>query len=129
MLHGVDSKTWKQSRSESWATQTALGVLQEVVELARDKESLLILVAACKEAQGAHLDLVQEQLYNHHLKAVAAQVSRPLLCVTASTDPACLACVLLQEVIMSDSTAGAWHQHVSKPILMCGAMVGLGFIA
>ena len=34
-----------------------------------------MLVAACKEAQGAHLDLVQEQLYDSHLRAVAAQVS------------------------------------------------------
>ena len=47
------------------------------MELARDKESLLMLVAACKEAQGAHLDLVQEQLYDSHLRAVAAEVRRP----------------------------------------------------
>ena len=60
-----------------WAMSllSAAACAQEVVELARDKESLLMLVAACKEAQGAHLDLVREQLYDSHLRAVAAQVS------------------------------------------------------
>ena len=49
---------------------------QAVIELAQDKESLLVVVTACKDAQGAYLDLVHERLYSDHLKAVAGQVCR-----------------------------------------------------